>query len=404
MKFILFFGGVSSEGIFKITEIRRPILPPLQDITKKVNGRPGLISFGQHIDMRVIEVDIVIPSEDRTDFRRKVEEIASFLYSEDTKTLQFFDDMERIYFARLTGDTNIEQVVNYGRGTITFICFDPFKYAAEPTILLDSTILNNDSLVISNQGNQPAKPVIAIRNTKPLPGNYCTNPGFEANKNGWTYQNTGGSSGSLARDTTSFFKGIASGKLAKTNTTTAIPRCYITMSGYTPGKTYPFEAYVKSAVLDGLTVYAEEEDPVTWNYTYPSPTVLSGAAGAWSKISFDVKPTVNGGTVFIFFEARKAGAYNSWIDEVYLFTDQINIISNPKIELGTEFIEYTGDLSNGDELVLDFDKWTAKLNTTNVLKDITGDFFEVPVGEQSLMFKATKGEAEIESMHRNRWL
>jgi predicted phage tail component-like protein len=404
MKFILFFGGVSSEGIFKITEIRRPILPLLQDITKKVNGRPGLISFGQHIDMRFIEVDIVIPSEDRTDFRRKVEEIASFLYSEDTKTLQFFDDMERVYFARLTGDTNIEQVVNYGRGTITFICLDPFKYAAEPTILLDSTVLNNDSLVISNQGNQPVKPVIAIRNTKPLPGNYCTNPGFEANKNGWTFQNTGGSSGSLARDTSTFFKGVASGKLAKTNTTTAIPRCFFVFSGYQVGKTYPFEAYVKSAVLDGLKVYAEEEDPVNWVYKQVSPTAYSGAAEAWSKISFDVIPTMNGGNIYIFFEAFKAGAYSAWIDEVYMFTDQMNVISNPKLELGTESIQFIGDLSNGDELVLDFDKWTAKLNTTNVLKNITGDFFEVPVGEQSITFKAGQGEAEIESTHRNRWL
>ncbi|MCS0789515.1 phage tail family protein [Cytobacillus firmus] len=404
MKFFLIFGGVSSEGIFKITEIRRPILPPLQDITMKVNGRPGLISLGQHIDMRVIEVDIVIPSEDRTDFRKKVEKVADFLYSQDTKTLQFFDDMERIYFARVTGDTNIEQVVNMGKGTITFVCFDPLKYAAEPTILLDSSVLNNSSFVIRNQGNQPVKPVIAIRNTKPIPGNYCTNPGFEVNKNGWTFQNTGGSTGSLARDTSTFFKGAASGKLAKTNTTTAIPRCFFVFSGYQVGKIYPFEAYVKSDVLDGLKVYAEEEDPVNWIYKQVSPTVYSGAAGSWSKISFDVTPTMNGGNIYIFFEAFKAGAYNSWIDEVYMFTDQMNVISNPRIELGNEFIQYTGDLGNGDELVLDFDKWTAKLNTTNVLKDITGDFFEVPVGDQSFTFKVKQGDAEIEYMHRNRWL
>jgi predicted phage tail component-like protein len=404
MKFFLNFGGVSSEGIFRITEIRRPILPSLQDVTKKVNGRPGVMNFGQQIDVRIIEVDIVIPADDRTSFRRKVEEIAGFLYSKEAKTLQFFDDLERVYFARLTGDTNIEQVVNMGRGTITFICFDPFKYAAEPTVVLDSNVINNDLLVINNQGNQPVKPVIAIRNKKPLPGNYCTNPGFEANKNGWTFQNTGGSSGSLVRDTSTFFKGVASGKLAKTNTTTAIPRCYFVFSGYEVGKTYPFEAYVKSAVLDGLKVYAEEEDPVNWVYAQVSPTAFSGAAGTWSKISFDVTPTMNEGNIYIFFEAFKAGAYSSWLDEVYMFTDQMNVISNPRLELGDDFIQYTGDLSNGDELVLDLDKWTAKLNTTNVLKDITGDFFELPTGEQSLTFKNSQGEAEIESTHRDRWL
>jgi predicted phage tail component-like protein len=404
MSFYLKYKGQSSEGIFEIADVKRPLLPSLEDTTMKIIGRPGLINFGQQIGTRNIEVEIIMISNDFVSFRSLAEQVATFLYSPDPEELIFSDEPDRVYFARLSGDTEIDQILKYGRGTLSFVCFDPFKYAANETVLLDSNVLSGEVVSINNGGNQPVKPLAKIRNTKPLPGNYCTNPGFEANKAGWTFQNTGGSTGSLARDTLTKFQGLASGKLAKTNTTTAIPRCYFTFTGYQVGKTYPFEAYVRSDVLDGLKVYAEEEDPVNWVYAQVSPTAFSGAAGAWSKISFNVTPTMNGGVVYIFFEAFKAGAYSSWIDEVYMFTDQMNVISNPKLELGTESIQFMGDLSNGDELVLDFDKWTAKLNSTNVLKDIEGDFFEVPVGSQNVTFRSDKGEAELEIVHRNRWL
>jgi len=106
----------------------------------------------------------------------------------------------------------------------------------------------------------------------------------------------------------------------------------------------------------------------------------------------------------VFFEARVAQSYASWIDEVELLSDNPNVVIKPGIQLGSRFLRYSGNLYAGDELILDLDHWTAKVNGINVLKDMEGDFFELASGNNSLTFLADAGIAETETTIYGRWL
>lgn len=400
-----FYAGIgSSEKKIILQKVHDSILPSIQSRFLELPGRHGGLYQGHSYKPREIVLDIGILEISKENLRQRVFEIAAWLDPQKgLRQLILPDTPDKAIDAVLTGTTEIERIVTVGKGSLAFLCPDPFFYSIDGQHYLFSDMTGGQQLVLNNPGTYPEVPVITIRNNEILPENLCPNPGFEADTSGWVFQATGASSGSLTRDTTEKFAGAASGRLQKNNTTSDIPRCYFTITGYQAGKEYPFRVRVKSQITNGLTVYAEEKT-TDWQYPQVSNTMLSGAAGSWNEITGTVIPTDSGGTVFLFFEAREAQSYASWIDEVELLTDEPNIVIRPGLQLGDKFLRYNGNLYAGDELILDLDRWTAKVNEINVLKDIEGDFFELEPGDNSLIFLADAGIAEIETTIYGRWL
>lgn len=398
------FNGISSEGKLAISAIGRSIAPEINDVLIEINGRPGAIDFGGRIGVRYITVEVAIIGRNPEDLEMKKREIAAWLVTEDPKPLIFSDEPEIEYRARLTGKTDIEHFFHIGKGKLTFLCADPFRYEAKPRYF-QKELANGGSIEVINPGTLPASPTIHITNVSKAPINLCVNPHFEIDTSAWVYQNTGGSSGAFVRDTSRKYSGTASGKLTKLNEGEAIPRVYFTISGYEAGRVYLLEAYVYSEVDDGLTIYVEEE---TSDYQYPqvSKTAVSGTAGQWNKISMVVTPTDSNGTMFVFFEARKPNVYSSWIDEVFFadVTDGYGVLRNPSLTLGDKTIMFDGEMSPNETLTLDFESWTATIDGRNVLAQIVGDFFTVPTGNCTIQFNAGEGKARIGVSIRGRWL
>jgi len=397
---------VPSTPYFEILDVRRPILPPIEDVTEQIGGRHGLIDFGQKIGARIIEVDIMLHSTSIEEFRKQVDRVASFIFSSEVRELQFSDEPNIIYYARLTGETNLEQLVSWGTTTLTFVCFDPYKYDAEETIYSKTEVCNNDLIPIENLSDSTLFPEITITNVGQPIENLCPNPDFEENTDGWIYQDTGNSSGALTRDTSMFYNGVASARLSKLNADDSIPRCYFILTDYEVGVEYTFEAYVRSEVADGLRVYAEEENQETWEYTQISEVVYSDIPDQWRRVTFTFTPQVEGeaGTVFIFFEAFQSGVYSSWIDAVNLFKENVNIIRQPELVFQNYSLRHKGNLLINNSLVINLEKRTVRLNGTIAMNNIEGKFFSIPKGNHNITFKANEGVAKITVKYRNRWL
>jgi len=396
------FNGISSLGKVIVTSISRSLAPEIGDIMVQIPGVPGAKDFGHKIGVRYIGIDIGIIGRSQEDLEQRKRELAAWLVTKEPKVLTFSDEPGIEYRARITGQTDIDRLFRVGSGRLTFLCADPFRYESQPKTFA-ADLSNGGSLAVTNPGSFPVRPVIHIKNTAPLPANLCPNPGFETDTSGWTYQNTGNSSGAFGRDTNRKHSGVASGRLTKLNTTADIPRVYFTLTGYTAGKAYPFEAYVFSDVADGLTIYAEEETS-DFQYSQVSETMTSGPAGSWNRITGTITPTDSDGTVYVFFEARNVAAYESWIDDVSLLDGAANVIRNPALSLNGETIQYIGEILPGNGLILDFENWTAEIGGTNALPQINGDFFEIPPGLQSIGFAADAGQARIETTIQGRWL
>lgn len=402
-EFIYDFIGSSTHNMV-IQDIRNSILPVAVTRSLAPIGNIGIIYQGSKIGARSIAIDVLIKEASKELLQERIKAIAAWLNPEKGLRPLQLPDMENIAIdAVVDGNTDFERIVTTGRTTITFLCPEALYYGLNGNTYNFVNVTNNTILSIVNPGTYKEEPTFIIRNDSTAPDNLCPNPGFETSLTGWTYQNTGGSAGNLIRDTSQKHSGTASGKLTK-NSTVGTPRCYFTLSGYTAGQTYKFKAWVRSEVADGLTVYAEEETP-EFQYPQVSDTMLSGTAGTWREISADIVPTATGGTVFIFFEARKAEVYSSWIDDVslYLSTD-INEVVNPGLVLGGKTIRYNGTLSAGQALAIDMKKWTADVDGVNVLPNITGEFFGIEPGTNNVTFISNGGTASITTTIYGRWL
>ena len=157
------FNGVCSntKNIGGITWISRQVYPDTAERTKAIPGRIGMLDFGRDILRRIIQVGMYIQgsASDRADWLRG---IASWLGTEEPKTLSFSDDSDKYYLARLTGPLLDDTVADLTRITATFICPDPHVYSTvtkssspnggntnTPVRIVATMIANSDHLQVN---------------------------------------------------------------------------------------------------------------------------------------------------------------------------------------------------------------------------------------------------------------
>ncbi|HEY8414812.1 MAG TPA: distal tail protein Dit [Thermaerobacter sp.] len=151
------YNGVRSEdmGITTVRDVRRSILPPVTARLLEVPGRGGAYYQGRELGVRQIEVDITIQGASMADLRDKVRALAAWLQpGKEPLPLVFDDEPDKTWMAVLSGDTNLEEIVTAGRGTLTFICPDPVALGAEVTLPI------SNGAQVNVGGTAPTWPVI----------------------------------------------------------------------------------------------------------------------------------------------------------------------------------------------------------------------------------------------------
>lgn len=128
-----------------------------------VTGMPGAYLNNNNIQVRIIEVPVVILSDSFSDLQKVKEDMAEWLIHDEAKELVFEDEPDRVYFALVHGELDLVELVGVGSGVITFICPDPFKYGKEQTESFTS-----DMLTLPYNGTAPASPIFELEVLKPV--------------------------------------------------------------------------------------------------------------------------------------------------------------------------------------------------------------------------------------------
>lgn len=142
-----------------INDIKDMLLPPSKSITAKVTGRDGSYRFGNEIGDREITVDFTILATNEDDLRIKARDFAAYLFSEKPDDLVILAEPDKTYKAIVEGEVNIDEILHVGKGTVKFLCVDPYAYSAETTNTL--TLVGNDGTV-NISGNMPVFPQIGV--------------------------------------------------------------------------------------------------------------------------------------------------------------------------------------------------------------------------------------------------
>jgi predicted phage tail component-like protein len=126
------YGGVRAETLFlNTTHVRRDIMPPINARTIPIPGRTGAQFFKTDFDMRTIDIDVYINGSTMIQSETYVRDIADFLDpTAGLKALVFDDNPNLTYYAVVSGNTDISQILELKRGTVTFLVPDAFAYAA----------------------------------------------------------------------------------------------------------------------------------------------------------------------------------------------------------------------------------------------------------------------------------
>lgn len=151
------FNGVDIPSFVLVKNIKTSILPPVSQNTVKIRGRAGSYDYGNTLGDREITLDIVIEASTPAELRSRVRELATWMYYEEPKELILLDEPDKYYMAKVTGDTDLSQMLSVGEGSISFICTDPYAYSVNETVV-DFNPTDDTPVPVINNGNTSTFP------------------------------------------------------------------------------------------------------------------------------------------------------------------------------------------------------------------------------------------------------
>ncbi|MCY8902966.1 phage tail family protein [Bacillus spizizenii] len=150
------FNGVSKPFVHVTSDTKRPMWAPIEWEMVDIPGRPGAYPKQKKIKARQISIPVVIKGVD--DLQKAKEEVADWLVTDESAPLVFPDEPDRTYYALIDGEGQLDEVFKYGKGTINFICPDPYKHGPEVTLNVSETAGVVTS--IKNNGSAPTSPIV----------------------------------------------------------------------------------------------------------------------------------------------------------------------------------------------------------------------------------------------------
>ncbi|MBP3048626.1 phage tail family protein [Bacillus subtilis subsp. subtilis] len=147
------FNGVSKPFVHATVDTKRPMWAPVEWEMVEIPGRPGAYLKQKKIKARPLPVSVVIKGVD--DMQKAKEEVAEWLVTAKPAPLVFPDEPDRTYYAVIDGEGQLDEVFKYGKGTINFICPDPYKYG--PDTVFDIPVAGT---TVKTNGSAPASPVV----------------------------------------------------------------------------------------------------------------------------------------------------------------------------------------------------------------------------------------------------
>ncbi|MGD6873023.1 distal tail protein Dit [Sutcliffiella horikoshii] len=141
--------------------------PPFASLKRNLLYAPGVagaILKSTEIDVLIIEQPIGFTVQDDEHAVSILDELKSWLITKEPVPLTFDDEPGRTYFAVVQNTLDdYEKMVSIRKGTIQFLCLDPFSYGEEISATFPS-----DAVTITNNGTEEADPIFEFEVLEPV--------------------------------------------------------------------------------------------------------------------------------------------------------------------------------------------------------------------------------------------
>ena len=153
--FTVDFSEFRISDYFTVENVQRSILPPREVSYLTVPGRDGAYYSSSRYGVREITIDIIVKATTNRELMNTMRFLAFCLDIDRPTELVLSDEPDRTYYAILSDNSDMEEIMTNGRGSLLFICPDPYAYASEL-----KTVHANESgiLLFDNQGTAPIYP------------------------------------------------------------------------------------------------------------------------------------------------------------------------------------------------------------------------------------------------------
>ncbi|HGO9433286.1 TPA: distal tail protein Dit [Bacillus cereus] len=145
---------------------KRPAWAPVKRNFLNIPGYPGARLLNTEVEARQIDVPLIVKAQNIADLQKVKEDLADWLITEQECELIFDDEPDRTYLATVDGSFDAEELVNRGKGVVTFICGMPYKLGPNKTVEFQSSERGLTANV-QNKGTVSSNPIIEIDITKP---------------------------------------------------------------------------------------------------------------------------------------------------------------------------------------------------------------------------------------------
>ncbi|MEW4204937.1 distal tail protein Dit [Bacillus thuringiensis] len=160
------FNGKRNPNVIPLQGKKRPAWAPLDHMFLEVSHYPGGRLLRTQTKMRKILVPIALLYDSAEEAEKLKEEIADWLVTDQPCELIFDDEKDRTFLAVVDETLDLDQLVDLGEGTLTFICPMPYKLGKEQTIDFKKDA-NGLVANVQNKGTVHSNPIIEIDITKP---------------------------------------------------------------------------------------------------------------------------------------------------------------------------------------------------------------------------------------------
>ncbi|WP_339161825.1 distal tail protein Dit [Siminovitchia sp. FSL W7-1587] len=148
------FNGKTDKRLVVLRGKERPAWAPVNREFIRAPGRPGGYPAETQTEERVIRLPVLVQGLTMENLQKIKEELADWLVTDDPAPLIISDEPDRTYYAYVNGSLDLEEVVNWGSGTLEFVCPDPHKYGTEQSAPSDEPGSGRNYIRNSNFPNE----------------------------------------------------------------------------------------------------------------------------------------------------------------------------------------------------------------------------------------------------------
>ncbi|MBW3490779.1 distal tail protein Dit [Bacillus sp. FDAARGOS_1420] len=162
------FNTIRKDYIQMLVGRKRPSWAPIKRNLVRVPHRPGAFFIHTETEERRIDVPLVLKArKDMADLQKIKEDMANWLYTEQPAELIFDDELDRTYLAFIDGSLDLDELVNRGKGVITFVCPMPYKLGKVQTQTFTQNWSTEITSHFTNKGSVEAPALIEMIAKKP---------------------------------------------------------------------------------------------------------------------------------------------------------------------------------------------------------------------------------------------